>query len=260
MYNVTPGLTRVWESLLVAVVSGLRERGWTDAMDIVPAPNDLMSFWRSPDVLLTQTCGYPFVTTLRDDVRLIATPQFALPGCDGIHYCSVIVVRQADDFQTLEALRGKVVAINQPDSQSGMNALRHTFASLARGGSFFSEIHQSGSHLASLAAVGSGEADIAAIDCVTYAYVMQHVAEKNAGLRVLHVTDSVPGLPLIGSIRLAARQVNDLQLVLAALRDSEPDLMGDLALTGFAVTSPHDYEIIADQEEAARQLGYPLIA
>jgi hypothetical protein len=44
-----------------------------------------------PDLLLAQTCGYPYVTLLRGQVTLVATPCFDFPGCAGSDYSSVIV-------------------------------------------------------------------------------------------------------------------------------------------------------------------------
>lgn len=260
MYNVTPGLALAWERLLRAVIAGLRDRGWTDAMEVVPPPDDLMAFWRGPNVLLTQTCGYPFITGLLGEVCLIATPRFDVPGCAGAHYRSVIVVREAGGMESLEALRGGVAVINQPHSQSGMNALRHAFAPLARAGRFFSGVQVSGSHLASLAAVQAGTADVAAIDCVTWAYATHHAGAQVAGLRALQWTDSAPGLPLIGSMALTAFQVAELQAVLDAFGQARPDLMAELALTGFSKVPPNDYQIIAEQEAAAKRLGYGVIA
>ena len=260
MYNITPGLALAWERILRAVIAGLRERAWTDAMEIVPAPDDLMAFWRQPDILLTQTCGYPFITGLLGEVRLIATPRFDFLGCAGAHYRSVIVVRERSGFHSLEALRGGVAVINQPHSQSGMNALRHTFAPLARERRFFSSVQVSGSHLASLAAVQAGHADVAAIDCVTFAYATHHASAKVVGLRALKWTDSTPGLPLIASTALTVFQVAELQEVLDQLVVAQPELMAELALKGFSQVPPRDYQIVAEQEAEAKRLGYLEIA
>ena len=106
MYNLTTDLGRAWERLLGAVVDGLRQRGWRDAMDIVAAPPDLIGFWRSPDLLLSQSCGYPLATVLGDAVRVIAAAEFDWPGCSGVQYCSAIVVAEGA-ADSLEALRGK---------------------------------------------------------------------------------------------------------------------------------------------------------
>ena len=78
-----------------------------------------MDFWRAPDLLLSQTCGYPLVTALQSDVRVLAVPEFELPGCAGPSYCSAILVPQ-EGARSLEDLRGTVAAI-----QPGAFAQRH---------------------------------------------------------------------------------------------------------------------------------------
>ncbi len=259
MYNVTPALARSWESLLVELVRGLRKRGWSGALDIVPIPDDLMAFWRADDMLLSQTCGYPLVTLLGDAVQVLAAPVFDLPGCDGIHYCSVIVVAD-HGVRALEALRGSVAVINQEDSQSGMNMLRHTFAPLARAGRFFGRVQVSGSHLASMAMVLTGEADVAAIDCVTYALAERHAPRLVAGLRVLQRTVSAPGLPLIASRVLSVPQLQDLREVVCGLATTSPQLLAQLSLRALRPITLDDYQPIAEQIHFAAERAYPVLA
>ena len=184
MYNLTPELGRAWEFLLLAVIDGLRQRGWLAPMQVAPLPKNLFDLWRADDLLLSQTCGYPLlVTLLGDDVQVLAAPAFDLPGCEEASYCSFIVVPQ-DGAHDLESLRGKVAAINQGDSQSGMNALRHTLAPLARSGRFLARVEMTGSHLASLALLQSGQADVAAIDCARSGCRSSGAAKNRRGTRV----------------------------------------------------------------------------
>lgn len=258
MYNVTPGLARSWESLLGVVVQGLRRRNWSGAMDIVPVPDDLMAFWRADDVLLSQACGYPLVTLLGDAVHVLAVPDFDLPGCEGIHYCSVIVVPD-NGALALESLRGSVAVVNQQHSQSGMNMLRHTFAPLAHAGRFFGRVDVSGGHLASMAMVQSGQADVAAIDCVTYALAARHAPHLVAGLRVLQRTVSAPGLPLIASRALSEPQLQDLRDVLYGLSTMAPQLLAQLSLRTLRPVSLDDYRPIAEQIRFAVDRAYPVL-
>jgi len=165
MYNVTPALGRVWQAVLHAIADTLRRQGWQEPMELVE-PAELMDFWRAPDLLLSQTCGYPLVTELRKDVRVLAVAEFDLPGCEGPMYRSAILVPELG-ARAVEELRGKVAAMNQPRSHSGMNALRHAIAPHALGGRFFSDVVASGGHLASMRMLQDGRADVAAIDCVT---------------------------------------------------------------------------------------------
>jgi len=258
MYNVTPELARNWESLLGMVVQALRERGWSGPMDIVPVPDDLLAFWRADDLLLSQACGYPLVTLLGAAVQVLAVPVFDLPGCDGIEYCSVIVVPESGARER-ESLRGSVAVINQQHSQSGMNMLRHTFAPLARAGRFFGRVDVSGSHLASMAMVQSGKADVAAIDCVTYALAERHAPQRVAGLRVLQRTVSAPGLPLIASRVLSEPQLQDLREVLYGLSITAPQLLAQLSLRSLRPITLGNYQPITEQIRFAVERAYPVL-
>ena len=65
-----------------------------------------------------------------------------------------------------------------------MNLFRHAVAPLAEGGPFFSSVLKTGGHLASLRALAIDRtADVAAIDCVTFAFVREHLPELAGGVR-----------------------------------------------------------------------------
>ena len=195
MYNVSPRLQEGYETLLAVLIddAGIR------ATLAHPGAHGttLLDFWRRPDLLLSQTCGYPYATQLRGHVQLLATPAYDFPGCDGSDYTSVIVTTTGSGIADLAAARGRVAAVNDAHSNSGMHALRHAVAPLARDGEFFREIRWSGSHAASLGLVASGAADIAAIDCVTYGYIAAEYPEWLRKITVLGYSAASPGLPLI---------------------------------------------------------------
>ncbi len=259
MYNITPALALAWDELLHTVVDALRRRGWTDAMQVAPVTDDLMAYWRSDDMLLSQTCGYPLVTALGDSVRVLAVPAFDLPGCEGIAYRSVIAV-PADGARSLQELRGTVAAINQAHSHSGMNALRHTIAPLASDGRFFSRIEISGSHLASLAMLQRGQVQVAAIDCATWGLAMRHAPHRLAGVRVLQYTAPAPGLPLIAAQSLTAAQSSQLREVLLGLSVHAPHVLAPLSIRELRNASLADYLPISEQARFAVDLGYPNLA
>ncbi len=259
MYNVTPALARAWETLLQHMIDGLRAAGWDDAMQVVAPPEDMMAFWRAPDTLLSQTCGFPLVTALGTGVRVLAVPEFDLPGCEGVLYRSAILVPQ-HGAGSLTQLRGSVAAVNQDHSHSGMNALRHTVAPLARDGRFFSSVVVSGGHLASMALLQRGQAAVAAVDCVTLGLAIRHAPERVAGLRLLQYTDAAPGLPLIASCALSEARVAQLRALLSALPAMAPAAMAQLSLRRFTPIALADYQPILQQAQFAVDSDYPVLA
>lgn len=248
---------RFWQALR----DRLDQAGIGALPQILSRPARLTAFWRQPNLLLGQTCGYPLVTALRDTVQLVATPVYKAPGCEGPNYRSVIVVRASAAFRNLAELRGGICAINTTDSHSGMNILRAELAPFAPPAPFFAEIQVTGGHVASLAAIQKGEADIAAIDCVTFALLARWRPEAVAGLRILKRTQAAPALPLITSRHTPARVVHELRRALDAVM-ADPVLQTirqTLLLERFEVRGWRDYATIIAIEQAAIAGGYPVL-
>ena len=106
------------------------------------------------------------------------------------------MIRRADDERReLVAFRGSVAAINGENSNSGMNLFRAAIAPIAMG-AFFAKVVATGSHVASLRAVAAGEADLAAVDCVSFALITreQPSAERANRDRGAHCVVTVPAL------------------------------------------------------------------
>ena len=262
MYNVTPALAADWRTLLERVRANLADwlntRG--DTLAIVDPGPDLTAFWLRDDVLLSQTCGYPLVHALADRVRLVAAPDFDVPGCAGGTYRSVLVAGARVAAPSIDACRGLRAAYNADDSNSGMNLLRHAVAPFARGGGFFASVTQTGSHLASLRALAENRADIAAIDCVTLAFVQSHLPELAGAVRALGTTASVAALPFIASTRVPEEAIDTLLRALTDALHQDAALARQLRLKGFLKRTPADYAPILACERDAIALGYPRLA
>ena len=257
MYDF-PELREATDAFWAAIVARLDQAG-------IPAPTALLrgpaidDVWAHPALLLAQTCGYPLVTTLKERVCLVATPCYSAPGCEGAFYRSAIVVRADDPAANLAALRGRRCAVNEAGSNSGMNLLRAVIAPLAAGATrFFGSVTLTGAHAASIRAVAGGQADVAAIDCVTWAH-MQHLRPaETRRLRVLEWTAATPCLPLITSMRTDQATLHALRQALADIA-ADPELTAvkaALRLAGFALLTRGDYDAILDLERQAQQAGY----
>src|SRR5690606_22386345 len=72
-----------------------------------PEP-DLLAHWQQPNLILSQTCGYPLRTQL-PEVQVVGCFHYRVPGCEGINYCSFLVVRDEDKHRTLADFRGRRV-------------------------------------------------------------------------------------------------------------------------------------------------------
>jgi ABC-type phosphate/phosphonate transport system substrate-binding protein len=251
MYNVTPALDFEWREWLDDVLRRVKP-----ACRIVEPDEELHGFWRRPNLLLSQTCGYPLMHGLHEQVQLIATPRFDAPGCEGAHYSSVLVTRADAQFDTLAACRGARAAYNQDDSNSGMNVFRHAVAPHSRAGMFFGAVLRTGSHLGSLRAVADNRADVAAVDCVTFAFVGDVMPDLARRVRAIGMTAASPGLPLIASGTVPPATIEALREALNETLEIRPERAQRLRLQGFSVLPLTDYERIEQLENEARAAGY----
>ncbi|WP_322051766.1 phosphate/phosphite/phosphonate ABC transporter substrate-binding protein [Paraburkholderia bannensis] len=262
MYNVTPQHDALWRALLRDTLDVFARAGGTRAVDVPDTPpDDLLELWRRPDLLLSQTCGFPYrMLGVADRVQLLATAAFDAEGCEGAFYRSALVVSaRAWDAGavSIAACRGLRAACNGPDSHSGMNALRHAVAPHAHEGRFFSSVAWVGSHLNALRALGAGEAEVAAIDCVTLAYVRDARPELLHGLHTIGMSAAAPGLPFIASRTLPEQQAACLRDALDTACAADTQRARTLRLRGFVRLTPADYATIEHFADEARALGYP---
>ncbi|WP_249674393.1 phosphate/phosphite/phosphonate ABC transporter substrate-binding protein [Pseudomonas abieticivorans] len=214
----------------------------------------LEQLWLNPRLLLSQTCGYPLMTRLKDQVRVVGRPCFDLPDAKAGEHCSLLVVNQQAPWQQLAELRGGRGVINSEDSNSGMNLLRHALAPLAQKGRFFSHLSISGSHRESLRRVAAGEADLAAIDSVTFAYLARYAPEVVHGVRVLGRTASSPTLPYITSAH--GLPVEQLREAMNSALLQLPEVAHLLAIKAVLPAQLHDYAVLLGYQRQAAHLGF----
>ena len=249
--------------------------------------------WRHPSLLFAQGCQYPLATSFADHVRLVATPMYSAVGCEGARYCSAIVVRGvgagsgvgvmsgggaravpgagvvpgADVDGGLEAAgaladyRGRRCAINELDSNSGMNLLRAAVAPLATGGRFFGSVMVSGSHLRSVEMVAAGEADVAAVDCVSFAHFQRLYPSVVGQLRILGWTPSGPSLPFITARSASDATIRTLRCALADVFDDDrlAAVRRQLLLSGVDLQPTEGFAEVLALERRAVEEGYPAI-
>ncbi|SEM17061.1 ABC transporter, phosphonate, substrate-binding protein [Roseovarius azorensis] len=196
---------------------------------------DVWDHWQSADLVLSQTCGYPYRARLHGRVTLVGSPVLDLPECPPGHYHSVLVVRRDDPRTAPQDYATARFAYNEALSQSGWAAPQNWAA--ARGFAFSNPV-QTGAHRASALAVSEGRADIASLDALSWKIMRQHDAFTD-DLRVLGLTDPTPALPYITAqgrdpavLRLA------LQAAIAGLCAADRTTLG---LTGIILVPAEDY-------------------
>jgi ABC-type phosphate/phosphonate transport system substrate-binding protein len=222
MYDLpeTQHLTNAWWQGLSRHMDALGIEGLPPRLE---RTLDESQVWSSPDLLLSQTCGYPLALSGYQTLTPVLTPQYDVAGCEGSHYLSYLIVREDSPARELEDLRGRHLAVNSEQSNSGWRALRLLLESTSDANAFVQQRSISGSHRQSIEMVRLGQADYCSIDCVSHALLARYAASAIVGTRVLCHTPLSPGLPYVTSNRMDQTQLKRLrEAVFNALED--PDL------------------------------------
>jgi ABC-type phosphate/phosphonate transport system substrate-binding protein len=206
--------------------------------------------WRGDDLLLSQTCGYPFTHEYKGLLQYVATPHYDADGCEGPQYQSIILAREA---KPLPEFKGSIAAFNSPDSMSGMLALKLAFAPYAEKGVFFDRSIETGSHLTSMQAVRNRLADVCAIDAVCVGMARRHRPDDLEGLVEVGRSPMVPSLPFVTRVGSVGMLRHTLEVV---FRDpSLKQVRDDLLLSGISVLQDVDYDLIPRLENEINAQG-----
>lgn len=151
--------------------------------------------WRTDDLLVSQACGLDLF--LADaPIEPVLAPVFDLDCEDGCYYSYLV------------GSRSGVAAVNAMTSRSGLSALLTV--------SQPSSLLVTGSHVASLAAVRDGSADLACIDAVTWHILERDTPWLAAGVPVLQRSGPAPAPPFV--VRKAGPRDRVAGRIAAAIR------------------------------------------
>jgi ABC-type phosphate/phosphonate transport system substrate-binding protein len=249
---------RFWEALRgLLVEAGLRDLPERLTFERLPVPERI-----GPEVLFSQTCGYPLETIFSGQAVRLGTPCYDVPGCDGPTHCGLFIVPAGSAARELRDLRGGVFLFNSRHSNSGMNLPRRALADIADGQSFFAKVIETGSHLGNLDRIARSEADATAVDNVTYAFWSRYRPDAAPRVRVLSPTPPSPAIPFVTSVATPSATVQILRKALRALaHDPRYEAMrGGLLLADIFDLPDSAYRGLLDYEAEAGDLGYPALA
>jgi len=262
MYDF-PELRAETDALWAGLARSLTAAGIGGVPEALTRDRDHIEIWRDPNLLLAQACEYPLAAGLAGAVQLVATPIYTAEGCSDARYRSAIVVWRHEPGRALPDMRGLRCAVNESSSNSGMNLLRAAVAPLSdhRSG-FFESVTVSGSHRRSLEMIAEDKADLAAIDCVTWAHLQRIAPTLTRDLRVLTWTDASPSLPLVTSARTDGQTLLALRLALAeAMNDPALEPVRErLFLSGFDFAPDESFGRVRELAAGAAALGCIQIA
>ena len=211
------------------------------AADCVLEQGDPHPSWRRDDLLLGQTCGWPLVTQLRNDVCVVGRFDMDVPFAHDGLYRTVLIASKPLDVGEWRANPGTVCAIKDRNSRSGWVSMQWAW-----GGE---PIHvlETGAHAESLRAVAEGRAHVASIDAVTWEHLTVARRPLVGAVHVIGHGPLVPTLPLITAPAFAHR-VDEIRAALSAAV-SDPTLASALRrlhIRGFIASDYADYQHLPD--------------
>lgn len=190
--EVQPSNDRLW----ALIRDGMRAAGLAAPDHLTRGPDAYWPAWEAPDLILSQTCGFPYRAKLHGKVALIGTPDFGVQGCAPGYYRSVFVALKSDPRRDVMQYGGASLAFNEDLSQSGWAAPQNFARAL---GLTLRPALRTGGHLLSARAVAEGRAEIAALDAITWQMIQRHDPFA-AQLQVVGMTEPTPGLPYISAL------------------------------------------------------------
>ena len=260
MYNI-PEIRKASASLWNGIAKYLRLEGVGNVPDRLVFDQTLHNLWSDSNLMFSQCCGYDVVNRFENKLTPLAVPHFDVAACTGGEYSSLVVVGEDCPYDDVLEMRGTVAAINGPESHSGMSSLRQLVASRHKNGRFFNAIMISGAHIKSLAMLRCRQADVAAIDCGTYALLSVYQPKALAGTRVLGRTYHSPAPPYVTRTEYGNNMAERMRTAL--LRAFEDPAITSarqaLFLKRIKEADIDAYQKISEIEKYAANVGYPVL-
>jgi phosphonate transport system substrate-binding protein len=169
-----------------------------------------------------------------------------------VYFCDV-VVRNDGPIHAFSELEGGSWAYNDACSLSGYYSLLNKLAQSDLDETFFDSIFCSGSHLDSIEAVLSGEADAAAIDSNVLRIRHREVPALHSKLRVIESWGPFPIQPLVVSAALHPDLKQRLRAAFLATEENQRthQILKEFGLTRFVVVDQGDYSLDTYKDLAA---------
>ena len=71
------------DRLWAGICDRLRGAGVAAPQSLTRGEGAYWPAWQSPELIFSQTCGFPFRARLQGRVQLVGTPDFGVEGCRG---------------------------------------------------------------------------------------------------------------------------------------------------------------------------------
>lgn len=204
------------------------------------------ALWSKPELIIGQTCGWPYANYLKEQVVPFARFDYDLPDCPAGDYNSVYIGHDDDDFDHLSSPQAfefvEKIAMNSDDSQSGFHVFSEITGRPAEDAIAKEKRVVTGAHRNSISAIANGDANIAAIDAVAFELAKHYEPEAVSRIVVLGNSKPNPGLPLITSKDNEHLAPLLYEAVEKAVAETPEDILQTLLIKGLVKATPSDYD------------------
>ena len=194
-----------------------------------------------------QVCGITFATVPEGRYRYLATMVADSAEVPAGYYDSLLVTYATGGLSSpsdFDPARHRAV-INETRSFSG----NLSFAAHMRAahGISFGDVMQSGAHLRSIEMVAAGEAELAAIDRISFSLARHAMPHDVDGVAIIGRTASHPGIAFVADAGLPDLVVQKLRAAILGFRDDSAwaELQAILGVVDITVLDPKIYESMA---------------
>lgn len=156
-------------------------------------------------------------------------------------YFSDVIVAVKNPIQHFKDFRGKSWCYNDPESLSGYFCVLQKLADLHQTTTFFSRMHESGSHLTSIQLVAEGYIDGSAIDSNVLSLQLKAHPELKETIRIIESWGPFPIQPFVVSKTLNDKTKETLINALTQMSIDQKDTLADYLIEGFGYISDQDF-------------------
>lgn len=225
--------------------------------------------WRVRETMVSQgevelfwVCGLPYVwmADRGDPVELLAGPVMTGARYAGRPvYYSDVVVAVGSGIRSVEDLKGKRWAYNEPGSHSGYNAARVWLERNGLGWDHFTEVWEAGTHVRALRWITGGKVDAAAIDTTVLDWEINRRPELGREIRVIDTVgpSPIPPWAALKSVPIELRRAIRAALVAMAEDPLGRAVLQKFGLRAFTGLEDADYDPIRRWDRRARAIGSP---
>ena len=242
MYN-WPESAAVFDMFWEKVHAGLAERGFDAPPSLSQKGEDLRSAADDASLLLGQVCGITYARDNDERPRFMPLGAFIVNDADlpAGSYSSVLITRK-DAAIDLDNPQSFSVAVNGYGSLSGWTVLAQYFSGQSAT-SPFADVVISGGHRNSAHMVATGQADLAALDVISWIMLERFEPALTAGLNRVGITPPRPGLPLVTSMHHDQELLAALNAAITEAMDTAEvkAAMASIGILGLHQNDPDTY-------------------